>query len=158
MPERPKYDRIGDEEQGIKLDDMRPQHAYLDGDNVVAEPPIQNDTTPMVPAAAPAPLRMPRSPTAPYPLHDDDYHTPPPAFIPNAGQSSGRQSPIRRDYEPSPVRPSYNDDYAYGGGGYSNQSYDNGYGGGGYRDDHDPYYYENSRGGYGGSRGGGYVV
>jgi len=139
---------------------MTPKHAYVDGDNVVAEPPGQNDTTPMVPAAAPAPVRMPRTPTAPYPLTDDGYHTPPPTFLPGVSQSSGRQSPIRRDYQPSPVQPSYRDDYAYGGGGHSNDAYDTGYngGGGGYRDYHDQYYYENSRGGYGGSRGGGFNV
>jgi hypothetical protein len=157
MPERPKYDRINSEEQGIRLDDMRPQHAYLDGDNVVAEPPIQNDTTPMVAAAAPAPIRMPRAPTVPYPLQDDGYHTPPAAILPGASQSPGRQSPFRQDYQQNPVRPSHNDEYSYGDGG--NTSYDNGYnGGGGYRDDHDQYYYENSRGGYGGGRGGGFVV
>ena len=80
-----------------------------------------------------------------------------------AAQSSGRSSPIRRDYQSSPVRPSYNDDHrGYGGGGLWNQSYDDGYhsggGGGGYRDDHDQYYYENSRDGYGGSRRGGFEV
>lgn len=158
MPERPKYERIRDEEQGIRLDDMTPRHAYIDGDNVVSEPVAQKDTTPIVAAAAPAPVRMPRAPTAPYPLHDDGYYTPPPGLLPAAGQSSGRSSPIRRDYQSSPVRPSYSDDpYGHGGGGLSNPSYDNAYhsGGGGYRDDHDQYYYESSRGGYGGSRGGG---
>jgi hypothetical protein len=160
MPERPKYERIGDEEQGIKLDDMRPKHAYLDGDSVVSEPPVAKDTTPIVGAAAavPAAVRMPRAPTAPYPLHDDGYHTPPPV-LPAAGYGSGRSSPVRRDYQPSPVRPSYHDERpAYGGGGYSNHSFDNGYRDDGYRDDHDAYYYENSRGGYGGSRGGGFNV
>lgn len=166
MPERPKYERIGDEEQGIKLDDMRPKHAYLDGDSVVSEPPSAKDTTPIVAAAAiPAAVRMPRAPTAPYPLHDDNgYHTPPAPVLPVAGYGSGRSSPVRRDYQPSPVRPSYQDERpAYGGGGYTNnQSFDHGYrdGGyrdGGYRDDHDAYY-ENSRGGYGGSRGGGFNV
>jgi hypothetical protein len=159
MPEQPKYERIGDEEQGIRLDDMRPKHAYIDGDNVVSEPPIQKDTTPIVAAAAPSPLRMPRTPTAPYPLGDDGYYTPPAALLPGASQPSGRMSPVRRDYQPSPVRTTYNEDqYGYGGG-VSNPSYDNGYhGGGGYRDDNDQYYYENSRGGHGGSRGGGYVL
>ena len=162
MPERPKYERIDDEEQGIRLNDMRPRHAYIDGDNVVSEPSAQKDTTPIVTAAAPAPVRMPRTPTVPYPLYDDSYHTPPPGLLPVAGQSSGPSSPIRRDYQSSPVRPSYSDDHhGYEGGGFSNQSYDNGYhsgGGGGYRDDHDQYYYENSRGGYGGNRGGGFDV
>ena len=164
MPERPKYERLGDEEQGIKLDDMRPRHAYIDGDSVVSEPPTQRDTAPVASAAAPAPVRMPRAPTAPYPLHNDGYHTPPSGLLPAAGQSSGRSSPIRRDYQSSPVRPSYSDDnYGYGGGGFTNQSYDNGYHSGGgrgveYQDNHDQYYYENSRGGYGGSRGGGFNV
>jgi hypothetical protein len=168
MPERPKYEPIRDEEQGIKLNDMRPQHAYLDGDNVVSEPQVQADTTPMVPAAAPPAARMPRVPTAPYPLTDDGYHTPPPALLPAAGVGSGRASPIRRDYSTSPIRPAYNDRPSYsddyynqGGGGY-NRSYDTGYqGSGGYQDDQEPYYYENSRGGYndnGGNRGGHYVV
>lgn len=173
MPERPKYERIGDEEQGIKLNDMTPKHAYLDGDSVVTDPPTQKETTPMVAAAAVPPLaRMPRAPTAPYPLHDDDdgYHPPPPAVLPAAGYSSGHSSP-RRDYQPSPVRQAtaYRDEspgygYSNRGGsydnGYSNRSYDNGYrGGGNYHDDHDNYnYYENSRGGYGGSRGGGFNV
>src|SRR5438552_11460337 len=57
MPERPKYERLGDEEQGIKLDDMRPRHAYIDGDSVVSEPPTQRDTAPVASAAAPAPVR-----------------------------------------------------------------------------------------------------
>jgi hypothetical protein len=169
MPERPKYEPIRDEEQGIKLNDMTPQHAYLDGDNVVSDPHIQTDTTPIVPAAAPPPAaRMPRVPTAPYPLTDDGYHTPPPALLPGAGISSGRASPVRRDYQSSPVRsaynerPSYNDDYFNQGASY-NRSYDTGYhGGSGYQDDHEPYYYENNyentRGGYGGSRGGGFNV
>jgi hypothetical protein len=157
MPERPKYERIGDEEQGIKLENMTPKYAYLDGDSVVSEPPVQKETTPMVANAAPAPVRIPRTATAPYPLTDDGYHTPPPALLP-AATPSGRASPVRRDYQPSPVRGSYSDDYrGYREGGYSNQSYDNGYhGGGGYHDDQDPYYYENSRGGYGGNRGGGF--
>jgi len=46
MPERPKYERINDEEQGIKLDDMTPKVAYLDGDNVVTEPPVEEDKMP----------------------------------------------------------------------------------------------------------------
>lgn len=175
MPERPKYERIGDEEQGIKLNDMTPKHAYLDGDSVVSEPPVQKETTPMVAAAAavPAVARMPRAPTAPYPLHDDDdgYHPPPPAVLPAAGYSSGRSSPARREYQPSPVRQAtaYHDEpagYGYSNSGgsydnpYSSRSYDTGYrGGGNYHDDHDAYnYYENSRGGYGGSRGGGFNV
>src|SRR5271170_6386169 len=104
MPERPKYEPIRDEEQGIKLNDMTPQHAYLDGDNVVSDLPVQTDTTPIVPAAAPPPAaRMPRVPTAPYPLTDDGYHTPPPALLPGAGISSGRASPVRRNYPLIPI-------------------------------------------------------
>ena len=125
MPERTKYERIGDEEQGIKLNDMTPKHAYLDGDSVVSEPPAPKETTPMVAAAAVAPAvaRMPRAPTAPYPLHDDDdgYHPPPPAVLPAVGYSSGRSSPARRDYQPSPVRQAtaYHDEpagYGYAAG------------------------------------------
>lgn len=168
MPERPKYERIGDEEHGIKMDELRPTHAYVDGDAVVSEPPVTKDTTPIVAAAAsPSAVRMPRTPTAQYPLHDDDdyHHPPPPALLPGAGYGSSRSSPVRHDYQSSPVRQTspvqqdhYNGGaYSSGGGGYSgNHSYDTGYnGGGGYRDDHDAYY-ENSRGGYSG-RNGGYV-
>ena len=164
MPERPKYEPIRDEEQGIRLNDMRPQHAYLDGDNVVSEPPVHKDTTPIISAAAPPAARMPPVPTPPYPLTDDGYHAPPPALLPGAGPPSGRASPVRRDFQSSPVRspynegPAYPDDYFTQGSGY-NRSYDTGYNGGnGYQDDHEPYYYENTRGGYGGSRGGGFAV
>jgi hypothetical protein len=151
MPERPKYDRLSDEEGGIKLDQMRPLHAYVDGDSVVATPPVvpkEEEVVPVTPAA-----KMPRTPTAPYPLHDDDeYPPPPPALLPGT-YSSGRASPVRRDYLPSPGRqqspgrPSYGDEYnSYGGGGgYTGGGGYNG-GGGGY----------NSGGGYnaGGNRAG----
>jgi hypothetical protein len=203
MPERPQYDRLGDEEQGIKLDDMRPKHAYIDGDSVLSEVDAQkerdrereererdSESTPIVAAAAPSPMRLPRAPTSPYssqdgartptggyPYHGDEYNTPPPALLPGAGPGSGRASPIRRDYQPSPVRNTFADDpYSRpSGGGYFDNAYDTSYqggGGGGYRDggaggyrddgynnNYEQYYYENTRGGGpGGSRGGGYVV
>jgi len=130
MPERPKPD----EEQGlIKMDELRPQHAYVDGDSIVSELPVKPKET--MPATTLPAASMPRVPTAPYPLHDDDdYHPPPPALLPG-GYSSGRSSPVRRDYAPSPHRQSYGDEYAYRGGGYSGD--DHGYygynAGGGYR-------------------------
>lgn len=204
MPERPKYDRLGDEEQGIKLDDMRPKHAYIDGDSVLSEADAQKErdrereererdteSTPIVAAAAPSPMRLPRAPTSPYsqdglrtpagayPFHSDEYNTPPPALLPGAGPASGRASPIRhdyqpsppvrRDFQPSPVHNTFSEDpYARpSGGGYFDNAYDTSYhggGGGGYRDDgynsnYEQYYYENTRGGGpGGGRGGGYVV
>jgi len=181
MPERPKYERLGDEEQAIRLDDMRPKHAYIDGDSVLSEADVQkererqqSESTPIVAAAAPSPLRMPRAPTAPYPLHDDDdFHTPQPALLPGAAPVSGRASPIRRDFQPSPVRNTYSDNqYAHGRNGYFDNSYDTSYhddGGGGYRDDghrnndgyhnnYEQFYYENSGGGHGPSRGGGFNV
>jgi hypothetical protein len=185
MPERPQYERLNDEEQGIRLDDMAPKHAYIDGDNVVSEADAQKEIeaereretapiVPAVPAVPPSPLRVPRTPTAPYPVHDDDYITPPPALLPGAGLPSGRSSPIRRDFQPSPVRNPYSDDhYTQNGGGYFDNSYDTSHhsGGGGYRDDgyhndghhndgyrddgynnnYEQYYYENTRGGGHGS-------
>jgi len=173
MPERPKYERLGDEEQGINLADMKPKHAYVDGDSVVAEPPVEGDTALTAGAAGAAAAtatpaaRMPRAPIAPYPLHDDQdpydngHYAPPPPIA----SAAGRSSPVRRDYSPSPVRANYRTDHAgmpYSNN-YSSNSYDPGHGGGGYRDDYDPHYndaqyYENKRGGYGSSRGGGFNV
>jgi len=169
MPERPKYERLGDEEQAINLADMKPKHAYLDGDSVVSDPPIKEGTTPSAGVAVAAPIaRLPRTPPAPYSLHDDhpdgyhDGHYAPPPPIASA---AGRSSPVRRDYSPSPVRADFRSDH--GGLPYSsshqNNSYDRGYNGGAYRDDYDSHYndahyYENTRGGYGSSRGGGFNV
>jgi len=161
MPERPKYERVGDQEEGIRLNDM-PQHAYLDGDEVVAQPPTQKDTstTPLTEAAAPAPVRMP---AAPYPVTDDGYHTPPAALLPGSRPPGRIASPVRPDYQSTPHQQpyvdAYRDEYSGNAGDHSNQSYNNAYhGGGGYRDEQDPYYYENSGGGYGRGRSGGFVV
>lgn len=193
MPERPKYEPLNGEEQGIE---MKPTHAYLDGDKIVPEPKKEiEDTTPLT-AVPPTPTpnaypavaatgypatptaRMPRTSGNPYPLDPQDNYYPPPQPITAA---AGRSSPVRRDYSPSPVRSNYRNDPA---GMYSNAPYDRGYGqayeggysdrggyngGGGYRDDggyrdaydahyNDTQYYENSRGGYGSSRGGGFNV
>ena len=170
MPERPKYERINDEEQGIRLDNI-PKHAYLDGDAVVAEPPGKSDTTPVTTDAQHSPVRQPRTPTAPYHALDEGYTnpTPPPMLLPSVA-GNGRASPVRRDYAATPPiqRPSYSGEDSHSGyrdggvvpyySGRENDSrrYDDGYrGNGGVRDDpHEQYYYESTR--YGGSRNGGF--
>jgi hypothetical protein len=184
MPERPKYERLGDEEQGIE---MKPTHAYLDGDTVVPEAKKEVDETPAtgtgigtgtaaavgVGAAAGATAghlyenpttptgRMPRTSSGVYPVHDgDEYYAPPPPIA----AAAGRSSPVRRDYSPSPVRSSYRNETS---GMYSNSAYDRGYdqghqggysGGysdrGGYRDDYAAPYNDSHTQYYESSRGG----
>ena len=138
MPERPKYERINDEEQGIKLDNMRPKHAYLDGDDVVAEPPVQSTEN----TTAPAPLPASSTPPVHYPNEHDDggYHNNYYSQSQSMYPGGGNPAPVRRDYAPSPVRPTYRNDYpGFGSGNNTPPST------GAYRDNYDTQHYENSR-------------
>jgi len=134
MPERPKYERLGDEENGINLNEI-PKQAYLDGDQVVSEPPVkeeetQHEDTAAEPFTNVAPIagaaavdagvtggRMSRPPTAaysPYGSNAEGSYFPP--SVP-----AGRTASPRREYP----RPSYEAPYSAGSGyAYSNRPYE----------------------------------